>query len=445
MLNNISKLSLFLVFLISSSSYLLAPATEGFAQSLLNQSNLTGDWGGLRTRLENNGIKVDAVYTGEVFSNVSRGIRRKSEYLGSGDVILTLNAEKLIGWQGATWFFYGLGNHGGNPSDNAGDAQGVSNIAAFDTWKLYEAWVQQNLFDNRLSLLFGLYDLNSEFVVIQSEQVFINSSHGIDPTFSLSGRNGPSIFSTTSAALRVKVKPVPWFYLQTGVFDGVPGNPNNPRGTQIIFAKDDGALIVAEATYIMLSPSQTLTESEHRRRRRIGRLAAPEYDGKFALGGWYYTAKFDDLVEVNAAGNLIRRTGSSGVYGLIEKTVYREKQDAAQGLTLFARVGAADTRVNRFGFYTGSGINYTGLIPSRSQDELGFAVAAARNGKPFSKAASNAGTPIERWEVNLELTYRAQITPWLAMQPDMQYIINPGTNPALKNALVIGMRFEVSL
>ncbi len=138
------------------------------------------------------------------------------------------------------------------------------------------------------------------------------------------------------------------------------------------------------------------------------------------MGRWYYTAKFDDLVKVNSAGDPIRRTGNYGVYGLIEKTVYREKQDAAQGLTLFGRVGAANTRVNRFGLYTGGGLDYTGLISGRTEDELGFAVAAARNGTPFNKAAFNVGTPVERWEVNLELTYRAQVTPWLALQPDMQ-------------------------
>ncbi len=445
MFERIGNLARALVILFASSCYLTVPANQGFAQSLSDRSNLTADWGGLRTQLEHHGINIATLYTGEVFANVSGGLRCKSAYLGSADVSLTLNAEKLVGWRGATFYFYGLGNHGGNPSDNAGDAQGISNIAAFDTWKLYEAWLQQNLFDNRLSLLFGLYDLNSEFAVIQSEQVFINSSHGIDPTFALSGRNGPSIFPTTSAALRIKFKPVSWFYVTSAVLDGVPGNPRNPRGTQIIFANEDGALIATEAAYLMQSPAQALAASERRGRRRIGRLAAPEYDGKVAIGGWYYTAKFDDLVKLDTAGDPIRQTGSSGFYSLIEKTVYSEQQDPAQGLTLFARVGAADTRVNRFNVYTGSGLNYTGLIPGRSQDEFGFAIGAARNGRAFRRAAARAGARVERWEVNLELTYRAQITPWLALQPDMQYIVNPGTNPALKNAFIIGLRFEVSL
>jgi hypothetical protein len=104
----------------------------------------------------------------------------------------------------------------GNPSDDTGDVQGVSNIATFNTWQLYEAWIKQNLFDNRLSVLFGLYDLNSEFAVIQSEQVFINSSHGIDLTLAASGRNGPSSFPTTSVLYESSLNPSHGFMSRAG-------------------------------------------------------------------------------------------------------------------------------------------------------------------------------------------------------------------------------------
>ena len=47
------------------------------------------------------------------------------------------------------------------------------------------------LFGNRFSALFGRYDLNSEFYRLQSAGLFLNSSFGIGPEFSLSGQNGP--------------------------------------------------------------------------------------------------------------------------------------------------------------------------------------------------------------------------------------------------------------
>jgi len=38
----------------------------------------------------------------------------------------------------------------------------------------------------------------------------------------------------------------------------------------------------------------------------------------------------------------------------------------------------------------------------------------------------------------IEMTYRAQLQPWLALQPTVQYIGNPSMAPALKDAWVIG-------
>ena len=99
------------------------------------------------------------IYTGEMVSTLSGGVRRKTVYLDNMDLTLTLDVERLLGWPGARVFVYGLGNRGGNPSSHVGDAQGVSDIEAFDTWKLFEAWVEQQLFDARLSLLLGLYNL----------------------------------------------------------------------------------------------------------------------------------------------------------------------------------------------------------------------------------------------------------------------------------------------
>ena len=72
--------------------------------------------------------------------------------------------------------------------------------------KLYEAWFEQTLFDDRLSFKAGLYDLNTEFDVVETAGLFINSSHGIGPDFSQSGVNGPSIFPTTSLGIRVKAQ-----------------------------------------------------------------------------------------------------------------------------------------------------------------------------------------------------------------------------------------------
>ena len=45
----------------------------------------------------------------------------------------------------------------------------------------------------------------------------------------------------------------------------------------------------------------------------------------------------------------------------------------------------------------------------------------------------------------VELTYLAQLGPWLAVQPDLQYVIAPGGIRGTPNALVLGLRVAASL
>ena len=47
-------------------------------------------------------------------------------------------------------------------------------------------------------------------------------------------------------------------------------------------------------------------------------------------------------------------------------------------------------------------------------------------------------------EMVLEATYQCQVTPWCVVQPDIQYIMNPGGTRDLGNAFVIGGRLAVS-
>jgi porin len=70
-------------------------------------------------------------------------------------------------------------------------------------------------------------------------------------------------------------------------------------------------------------------------------------------------------------------------------------------------------------------------FPGRNQDELGIAVAAAHNGTPFIKAQRDQGMRERRSEVTLELTYLAQFGSHLAVQPDLQFVINPNTDPRI--------------
>ncbi len=369
------------------------------------------------------GYLLGAVYTGDIWTNTTGGIKRDVAYLDNLDLTAKIDAERAWGWDGATFFGYLLGNFADSLSaDIVGDAQGVSNIDATSAFRVLELWYEQNFWDDRVSVKTGLYNLNSEFDAIEAGGLFINSSHGIGVDFSQAGANGPSIFPVTSLAARGRLAFTDTLSIQMAVLDGVPGDPNHPRRTTIRLGGGDGVLLTAEADYV---------------------------DGagtKLAIGAWRFTAGFDDVSATDAAGDPLRRSGNHGIYMLGERMIRHEPRHPEQGLVVYARLGFADSDVNQFSNYIGAGAVYTGLLPGRDEDRLGLAVALARNGEPFKDALRAAGARVFDQEIIIELTYHAQVTPWLAVQPDIQYVMDPGagTNGDLDDALVVGLRFELS-
>ena len=389
--------------------------------------------------LAEHGVRPALIYDAEGFADLSGGARRGATYLGNLNLLLSLDMERLAGWSGATVFLDGLAIHGGQPSRFAGDAQGVSSIAAAQEWTLEEAWIQQNLFSNRFSALVGLYDVNSEFYHLHAADLFLNASFGLGPEFSQSGRGGPSVFPHTAVGARVEVKPLEGMVLRAAVLDGVP--VERPTGWDA-FAKADGLLIVSEAAFLHRPSPASVPRMPHR--FLLGREAQlPPYEAKLAVGIWHYTATFDDLVRTQGNGTPLTHQGSSGVYAIGDAIV--SKTDPGRELRVFGQVGLAASRVNRFGLYTGGGVDLAGVIPGRRQDEIGLGLAAARNGSQFIEQRGRDGQRVDRSEVTLELAYRSPITTWLNIQPDLQYVFHPNTDPRVANALVTLIRLELAL
>ena len=369
-------------------------------------------------------VDLAVVYTAELWRNTRGGLRRGNRYLDNLDVTLTVDAERALGWNGATLFVYGLYNNGRALSgDLVGDAQTVSNIeTGVRAARLYEAWVEQRFANERASVKVGLYDLNSEFDTSDVGSLSLLSSHGIGPEFGQSGRNGPSIFPVTSLAIRGDYKLDDRWTVRAAVLDGVPGDPDHPARTAIKLSAADGALIVGEAAY------------------KHGGTSA-------AFGYWRYTARFPSIAPTGDAEAARMRTGNDGAYLVVEQRLTQAGEpagsDTKRGLAAFVQLAVADGGINPIARYAGGGLVFTGLLRRQGDDRIGVTVARAEFGRPYRRRAAADGSGADSAESVLELTYRTPITKWLTVQPDVQYVCNPGANPALRDALATGMRGEV--
>jgi len=68
--------------------------------------------------------------------------------------------------------------------------------------------------------------------------------------------------------------------------------------------------------------------------------------------------------------------------------------------------------------------------------------AAAVNGTYYKRSQRRAGQQVDNAEITLEFTHSIYVNHNLFIQPDVQYVINPGTVQGRKNALVLGVRLE---
>jgi porin len=351
---------------------------------------------------------IDVTYTADIWQAASGGRARGTRYLDNLDIVAEADMERLVGWNGATVHVYGLYNNGKSINTLMGDAQVASNIeTGVRAVRLYEAWVDQKIGETA-SVKLGLYDLNSEFDALESSGLFMGSAHGIGTDISQSGENGPSIFPATSLAARFAISPAKGWTVRAAILDGVPGDPARPKSTAIKLGNGDGVLL-------------------------IGEVEAPLKGGKLLFGHWRYTALTAEIMGVGEARN-------NGFYLRGEVLVAREAGAADQGLSAFFRLGTANAQVNAFRYFASGGLNYTGPFKGRDQDQIGLAMATAFTSKSFRLL-----TPSTKAETVFELTYRTSLNKWLTVQPNVQYVINPGADATLSNALAFGLRAELTI
>lgn len=413
--------------LFAATGLLLGPApapvlaaTDSIAAVTSPRQAGSPDFEAEQRRADVEPLALQLVYKADILAGLGGGYRNQIGYLGNLDVKITVAGERAFGLGGATLFAHLLHNHGAKPNKQIGTLQGVDNIeVGTNTGKVLQLWYQQQLLDDRLSLLVGLYDLNTEFYVTDSSSVFVHPALGAGSELAQTGANGPSIFPTTSVGLRVRANLSEAAYAQAVVLDGVPGNPANPRGTHIRFDRGDGALWAVETGY-RPAPSE-------------GELEVT----KLAAGHWRYARRFNDQLDVDQDGAPVKRK-NYGFYLLAERTLWRDAADAQRGLTAFVRYGAATPAVNPIDRALALGAVYQGLLPSRGQDTLGFAIAAARTSAKFRSSAE----PAMRREIAYELTYRAPVNAWLAIQPELQHIRSADSGAA--PATLASVRLEAS-
>ena len=474
-----SILAVIIVLLSLSGAKLRAgesvPALSPGIQSLWEQEYATGDWGGLRPQLAARGVIFNFTYAADPIGVVSGGIKRGVFYNGFLDLGTDIDLEKLVGWKGGHFHVNGFHPHGENGSANyAGDIGTCSNIEAYDTYRLYELWVEQNFFEDRFSLRAGQITFDSEFAVLDAYGgLFVQSGFAVPEA--LSANLPMPIFPNATPGLRVRIAPVKGFAIQAAVFDGnsAPAltpdrSPNaavstdfNRHGTHWALRPDEGALVAGEISYRVNPVPEEEASATHTTAdaRPLGTPAAPTVPqrglaGSYEVGFLYHTDSFADIYDVTLAGlgsslapaTARNRGADYAIYVNIEQELWREPRSEDQGLGAFAHAVWMPPDRNFIEFSVEGGLDYHGAIPGRDHDALGLGVAFLKISDQVASAVRAANRhdhtslSVPNFEATIELVYRYQVAPWLSIQPHAQYVIQPGGTKDHDNALILGVR-----
>lgn len=357
-----------------------------------DRNSLLDDAGGVRSTLAQAGVAFTLELTAEVISNVHGGVRRDTGVDSLLDWMIDADLHKGLGWTGGSAHLNPMWLAGDGVAGDVGDLTLVSNITGRGGVRLFEAWLQQSLFDDGLSLRAGILAADQEFAVTQAGLLYSNSVFG-GPVF-LSANVPWPIYPVGAPGIRAKVNLSKEAYVQAAVYDGDPGTEGfNRSGLRVRFHSEEGQFFIAETGWAVADR---------------GALKA----GIFHHWG----------------------SSTTGIYGLME-------QRTAPGVDLFLRAGYSQESRSRVAVGVDGGLNLTGVIPGRPKDVLGLGAIYARISEDFADARPDGA----RWgyEAVIELTYKMVFSPWWNLQPDVQYVLHPGGSTAVPDAVVVGFRLDV--
>jgi porin len=424
--------------------------------------NLLGDMWGFRPALSKYGITLNITENAEVYGNLTGGVRQGFEVNGLTTATVQLDTQKAFGLNGGLFNVSGLHIWGGDLNlTNLHSFWAGTGIESEAAVRLWELWYQQK-FSDTFDIKIGEQSLDQEFIVSQDSNYLLYAVNGwpLLPTVNLPG-GGPA-YPLAGLGIRGRATVTDNVTVLAGLFNGSP-IPRNSPDTQlsnpygVSFPLNTGTLAIAELQYAFGSGASGKASGD-------GPLP-----GNYKIGAWYDSYKFDDLqtdtIGLPLASPLSNGTpathhGDFSVYGVMDQTIWRSKDDAKRNLNFYMRPMFTPFQDrNLISFSVDAGLTLHEPFPGRDNDTFGLAMGVGRvsNGasgfdRQMQFFQPSVYTPIRSSETFLEATYQFQAAPWWQIQPDLQYVINPGAGLAnpddptqrIKNELVIGLRTNIT-
>lgn len=433
----------------------LIPQLPDYTGDLLTRKYLTGDWGGARTTLAENGILFDVDVTQWLQGNAYGGKDTNSafRYSGSADYWLKFDTARMGLWPGGLITLHGETQLGQSINRKVG-ALGAPNYQGLlplpnesGLTTLSEFYLTQAL-SEKFVILAGKIDLAAG-----DANVF---AHDQRTQFSnLMFRINPVVFSGapyTAMTVGAVWLPSEWLTVSTFVNDNDPDGAATTTGFNTAFHGRRWVSVAQEYDFTWKPFGQTghqrfgwlYTTKDFTDLETDSRIQLPVTLRTRALlrrlrnaPPWVQAVRLGRTV--NRFLNPDTRPDNWSIYYNFDQYVYTEPDDPEQGWGVFGRFGLAPSDANAFEEFYSLGLGGKGPVPGRDKDAWGVGYYLADTSGSLD---SLLGTHSEQ---GIELFYNIEVTPWLRITPDLQIIIDPGAGYRdRQTAIVYGLRAQMS-
>lgn len=394
----------------------------------------------IRQKLAANGISLISAYNGEFAANPIGGARPGQAFTGQFDLGADIDLDKFLGLPGGSFHVLMTDRAGDNLAENSLDnsipVQQIYGGRDGQTYQLTILTYEQKLFNGLIDIEAGRTDVSVDFIESPFYCDFQSNASCANPSV-MGMDTSTTFYPVASWGGRVKINPSPNFYVKTGIYQSAPAlGPAEDHGFDWSTGQSNGFLLPIEIGYTNTTP---------------GAAEPNQYDAGVIFDRTSFSAPF-----YNASSP--ERYGRTLLYLQGQQMVFQSAPKSPRGLYIFgiAMFGASGG-AQEANYSVEGGAVFQGPFASRPSDTAGILVNEVHYNGRFLNALyttreAEGGTAFPKANlVMLELNYDVQLTPWLGVMPNFQYIINPDGLGSLgypvkseKNAAVFGLQFVIN-
>ncbi len=375
----------------------------------------TGNWGGLRSALFDFGIEPAASYTAGSWSNLGGGRDTGTRYEGFAFWRVDFDIEKLSrgAWPGAALRVSAQSYHGGKPTEalvGTTFAQATTNWEAEDHVRVYHLFLEQRLFADRLRVQAGQIAADDHFLFSDYGQLFVNGIFGDNTSFAQSP-NAP-VYPVAAPGVYAELRVTEAWLARVGVYTGDVGeDETDNHGFEWSLGGSEGVSVFAEIE------------------ARASPFGLPS---KWKLGAFRNTGEKTEFKSGSTTD------GEHAFYTLLDQALLVDARGTTRLAAYFrAQWGPKDDR-NVIKWIFDGGINVFEPLPGRRYDAFGVAFSRVDFGSDYQDSRRRDGDDVTGSSWVVEVTYSIAVTPWLVLQPDFQYFLDP--HESRTDAVVVGGR-----